>query len=179
MTIRAITTTVALTMMFAAQAQAEGAFRMGIGAGQATITADEVDLEGKATAWEVFVGYEANENWAVEAGYVDGGTADDSLEGATVEADTSAFVASVIGSLSVSDGFSIYARGGIMHWESDETLKIGGQIVASENLDGNDPFFGVGGAAVVDTALVRLEYRLANLDDTDLSLISLAIVWRF
>jgi OOP family OmpA-OmpF porin len=172
-------TVIVLTMIFAAHANAEGAFRIGIGGGQATIEADDLDLKGSATAWEVFGGYEANENWAVEIGYIDGGSADDSIGNVTVEADTTTFVASVIGSLWVGDNFSVYARAGLMHWESEEALKVSGVTVATDDLDGDDPFFGAGGALLVDGALLRLEYRLANLDDTDLSLISLALAWRF
>jgi OOP family OmpA-OmpF porin len=168
-----------VSILFAASAQAEGAFRFGIGAGQATIKADDVDLEGNATAWEIFGGYEANQYFAVELGYIDGGTADDTIDNAKVEADTTAVVASVIGSLPIGESFSIYARGGLLHWKSDEALKVDGITVATDSLDGDDPFYGVGVAANVEGALLRLEYRLADLDDTDLSLISLALAWRF
>lgn len=167
------------TVLFAAHAQAEGAFRLGIGAGKATIEADDIDLEGKATAWEIFGGYELNPYVAFELGYIDGGSADDTIDALTVRADTTAIAGSVIGSMPVGETFSVYARAGYMHWKSEEALIDSGVTVATLDVDGNDPFFGAGLAAKVDDGLLRLEYRIADLDDTDLSLISLAIVWRF
>jgi OOP family OmpA-OmpF porin len=169
------------TLLFAAHAHADdgGAFRFGLGAGKATIEADDLDLEGKATAWEVFGGYELNRFIAFEAGYIDGGSADDSIFGATVRADTTAIAASILGSLPIGESFSVYGRLGYMHWESEQRLVDAGVTIASADVDGDDPFFGAGMAALVDSALVRLEYRVADLDDTDLSLISLAIAWRF
>lgn len=169
------------TFLFAAHAQAqdEASFRFGLGVGKATIEADDVDIEGKSTAWEVFGGFELNQYVAFEVGYIDGGSADDSFDGFTVRADTTAIAGSVIGSMPVNDSFSIYARAGYMHWKSEQALIEDGVTLATDDFDGNDPFFGAGLAALVDTALVRLEYRIADLDDTDLSLISLAIAWRF
>jgi hypothetical protein len=32
---------------------------------------------------------------------------------------------------------------------------------------------------MIDDALLRLEYRMADLDDTELRFVSLAIAWRF
>lgn len=169
------------TILFAAHAQAQdqAAFRFGLGVGKATIEADDIDLEGKSTAWEVFGGFEVNPYVAFEVGYIDGGSADDTIEGLTVRADTTAIAGSVIGSLPISDAFNVYGRAGYMHWKSDEKLVDAGVTIATADVDGDDPFFGVGMAALVDSALVRLEYRVADLDDTDLSLISLAIAWRF
>jgi OmpA-OmpF porin, OOP family len=169
------------TMFIAAHAQAQDTahFRLGIGAGKATIEADDFDLKGKSTAWEVFGGYEINDYLAFEVGYIDGGSADDTVLGATVRADATAIVASVLGSIPIGETFSVYGRAGYMHWKSEETAKFEGETIATEDVDGNDPFFGAGVAAMIDESLVRLEYRLADLDDTDLSLISLAIAWRF
>lgn len=169
------------TVLFAAYAQAQDAkhFRFGIGAGKATIEVDEFDLEGSATAWEAFGGYELNQYLALEVGYIDGGSADDTILGATVRADTTAIVGSVLGSLPIGETFSVYGRTGYMKWDSEQAVVLDGVTIATSDVDGSDPFFGAGVAALVDNSLVRLEYRIADLDDTDLSLISLAIAWRF
>jgi OmpA-OmpF porin, OOP family len=158
---------------------AEGMGRFGIGLGRATIEADDFDLEGRATAWEIFGGYEFNPYLAVEAGYIDGGKADDEIAGVVIETDTYALVASVIGSLPVGECCSLYGRAGYMHWESDQEARVAGDVIATLDVDGNEPFFGAGASATVDASLIRLEYRLASLDNSDLSLISLAVVWRF
>lgn len=169
---------VLLAALFTSNASADAA-RFGIGAGRATIEADDFDLEGRATAWEIFGGYEFNQYLAVEAGYINGGKAKDSIQGVVVVANTSAIAASVVGSLPVNESFSFFGRAGYMHWESDQEARIDGDVVATADVDGNDPFFGAGVAVGIDEALLRFEYRIASLDDSDLSLLSLAVLWRF
>lgn len=172
---------VLITILFAAQAHAQEQphFRVGIGAGQATIEADDFDLEGRSTAWEGFVGYEVNKYLAIELGYIDGGSAEDTILGATVRADTSAIVGSVVGTLPIGDTFSLYGRVGYMKWDAAESATLDGVTIATADVDGNDPIFGAGVAALVEGSLIRIEYRAADLDDTNLSLISLSIAWRF
>lgn len=169
---------VLLAAVFTTNANADAA-RFGIGAGRATIEADDFDLEGRATAWEIFGGYEFNEYLAIEAGYINGGKAKDSIQGIVVEANTSAIAASVVGSVPVSEAISFFGRAGYMHWESDQQARFDGDVLATADVDGNDPFFGAGVAWGLDGALLRFEYRIASLDDSDLSLLSLAVVWRF
>lgn len=131
------------TFLFAAHAQAQenGHFRFGIGAGKATVEADDLDLEGSATAWEAFAGYELNQYLAFEVGYIDGGSAEDTVLGATVRADTTAIVGSVLGSLTIGDTFSVYGRAGYMKWEAAESVKLDGVTIATADVDGKDPFF--------------------------------------
>lgn len=159
-------------------ALAEGAARFGIGAGKLTIEMDDYDLKGDSTAWEVFGGWEFNQYLAVEVGYMDGGTADDEAAGIRFEADTSAIAASVVASLPIGETFSIFGRAGFVHWESEQRA-TDGELSASADFDGDDPIFGAGAAVNWEGALVRLEYRIASLDDSDISLISLAMAWRF
>lgn len=164
----------------AAAQENESAFRFGIGAGKVTIEADDVDLKGDAWGWEIFAGYEFNKYVAVEVAYLDGGTADDEIaEGVKVVADTYGYSASVLGSLPVTDSFSIYARAGYLKWKADESLRVDGETVLADKVDGGDPMFGIGLAGLFEGAWVRLEYRIADLDDTDLSMIGASIAWRF
>lgn len=178
-TIAGVGALVLLSSTAAAQ-ESESAFRFGIGAGKVTIEADEVDLKGDAWGWEIFGGYEFNRYIAVEVSYLDGGEADDVIgEGVKVVADTYGYAASVIGSLPVSDSVSVYARAGFLKWKADESLKVDGEPVLTEKVDGSDPIFGVGVAGLLEGAWVRLEYRIADIDDTDLSMIGASIAWRF
>lgn len=157
---------------------ADGAAIVGIGAGRATIDVDDVDLSGHSTAWEAFAGWQFNRYVSVEAGYIDAGTAEDQIAGIRVRADATAIAASVVGSLPIGESFSLFGRAGYMHWESAESATDGTTTIAGD-FDGDDPFFGAGMAVGVEGALLRLEYRMASLDDADLSLISLALAWRF
>jgi hypothetical protein len=45
--------------------------------------------------------------------------------------------------------------------------------------DGNDLSYGLGGLLSVGPVDVRLQWRSAELDDVDLSLIDLSAIWRF
>lgn len=164
----------------AAAQDSQSAIRFGIGAGKVTIEADDVDLKGNGWGWEVFAGYEFNRYVAVEASYIDAGDVNDHIEeGITAAADTHGYSASVLGTLPVNDVFSVYARAGYLKWKADERLRVDGETVLQYDVDGSDPIFGVGLSTLVDGAFLRLEYRMADLDDTDLSMIGASIVWRF
>jgi OmpA-OmpF porin, OOP family len=158
---------------------AHSAWRFGFAGGRAQIKADDSDLSGRTGDWELFAGFEFNRYLAVEAGYLIGGKAKDEVEGVVFEDDTSARYACAIGSLPLSEAVTVYARGGVLDWESDREARRDGVVLAAEKADGTDPFVGVGFAALIDDALLRLEYRRADLDDTRLTFVSLGVAWRF
>lgn len=152
-------------------------FRLGIGAGK--YTADSDLAEFKSTGWEVFGGYEFNRYLAIEAGYLDTGSDSKTISGLKVEVSASSIFASVIGSLPIGETFSVFARGGLLHWEADGTGSASGFTLTAED-DGDDLFLGVGLSAQIEGALFRLEYRFAEIDDVvDLSMIGLNLAWRF
>jgi OOP family OmpA-OmpF porin len=170
----------ALISATATAAEGDSAFRLGIGASRLTIDMDDVELRGHSTGWEVFGGYEFNRHIAVELGYLHGGTATDTIiEGATAQADTYGYAASILASMPLGDVVSVYGRAGYLHWESEQAIKVAGETVLTEDFDGNDPFFGAGVAVQIEGALLRLEYRVASLDDSDISLIGASLAWRF
>lgn len=154
------------------------AIRFGISVGRSTIEADAIDLEGDSTAWSVFGGYEFNRYFALEGGYIDGGQADDTIANAYVTADSKAWQASAVGSWPMGSIFSVYGRAGALSWETAERARIDNAEIRLK-VDGTDPYFGVGAAALVEGALLRLEYSHANLEESDLSMLSLQLVWRF
>jgi hypothetical protein len=169
----------------AAEYRDESKFRFGVGANMTEIGFDEddlgVELDFKSKGWEAFFGYEFNRYFAIEAGYMDVGEDTVSILGvASALLDTTAYQASVLGSLPLGDWGSVYGRAGLLHWEAAESANVPsmGLIIAGES-EGDDPFFGVGAALNVEGALVRLEYRLAEIDDADLNQIGLQIAWRF
>jgi OOP family OmpA-OmpF porin len=153
--------------------------RFGVSVGRETLKADDYGLDAHSTAWEVFGGYEFNKYLAIEAGYIDGTTAKQSIPGGALEIDASGYYGSVVGSLPFAEVFSVYGRAGYLHWKADEYAHADGGT-ANGSVNGDDPIFGVGIAYEGEgNALLRLEYRIADLDDTDLSLISVGIAWRF
>lgn len=152
---------------------------LGLGVGRVTIETDEVGLKGSSTAWEIFGGIEFNRYFALEAGYMDGGKIKDTVLGAVVEADTTAFTVSAVGTIPINDVLGIYGRAGAMRWKSDQSLRFEGETLLKGDVDGTDAYFGAGLAVGLDGALLRVEYRIADLDDSDLSLINASVVWRF
>lgn len=162
-------------------AQAEGTnWRFGIGIGRVNLQDnDVVDLDADGTAWEAFGGWEFNKYLSVEAGYLDAGNVKDTIQGVSVEVDATAWQASVIGTLPFSESWGAYLRAGLLDWKADGAVKGGGLLSRTKD-DGQDGIFGAGFSYTGEgNALLRLEYRIADLDGVDLSLISAAIVWRF
>lgn len=164
---------------FGTTAHAESAWRAGIGLAKSTLDVDDSDFKGDSTAWEVFGGWELNRYLAAEAGFIDLGTIDDQLDESVFDFDSRGYYASVLGSLPLGEGFSVYGRAGMLAWRYEAEERVDGDIVAEGKDDGNDPLFGVGVAAHLDGALLRLEYRLSEIDDAHVDLLGLAVVWRF
>jgi len=167
----------ALAMTTSAHAATDegSAWRVGLGMSKVTIENDDVDFDDDTTGFEVYGGWELNRYLAVEAGYMDLGKAkEDRGISAGDVVDTYAFYASVLGSLWINDYASLFARAGILRWDGDATID-GDKF----SVDGNDPYYGVGVAGLLDGALLRLEYRMGELDDVDLSLVTLNVAWRF
>jgi len=162
----------------------DSAARFGIGAARVQVDMDDYDVKGSGTGWEIIAGWEFNRYLAIEASYLDAGNVNDKvyfdgLGEVKLKADTNAVTASVIGTLPINAMFGVYGRAGIMHWKSKQSASAFGQSVSLGDFDGDDGIFGVGVAAEIETALLRLEYRIAKLKDSDLSAASLSLVWRF
>jgi OOP family OmpA-OmpF porin len=164
--------TIAAVTAAHADVDSGAAFRIGLGLNKVTQEVDAAGYSDSATGFEAFGGWELNRYLAAEAGYLDGGkTNEDGLQ-----LDTKGYYASVLGSLWLNDYASLFARAGVLHWDMDVSVSGFGNV---GSLDGNDLYYGIGAAGLVDGALLRLEYRRAELEDVDLSMVSLNVAWRF
>ena len=170
---------VALLTLLSFSASAESAWRAGVGVGRADAQEDDVGFDASSTSWEIFGGWEMNQYLAFEAGYIYGGKPKDDIAGATVEMETHAIQASVLGSLWVNDAFGVFGRLGMLSWKADAEGRVNGQVLARSSDDGTDAFYGVGIATVLDGALLRAEYRIADFGDIDYSQYSINVAWRF
>lgn len=145
-------------------ASAEG-FYAGAGLGQTTLKSD--GFKDDDIGFKVFGGYEFNENFAAELEYIDGGTAKDD----GVKAETTAFAASVLGSIPLGETFSLFARIGYASWEID--TNIGDD-------DGEDLLYGIGGALnFSDQFQVRLEWESIDVDGADADTLGVSAVIKF
>jgi OmpA-OmpF porin, OOP family len=160
-----------------ADEQTGSAFRFGLGGGRASIEPDDVNINDSTVVLELFLGYEFNRYFALESGYMYSGRVEE--ESVAVLDDTGAIYVSALGSLPIDDDMSVYARVGWLDWETDQEIRTDGEVLVVKNAEDDGALFGAGFAVMVEDALVRVEYRITDLDETDLSFLSLALVWRF
>lgn len=151
---------------------------------------DACDGDDSDTAAGAFVGYSFNENFALEAGYMDLGNID-SLVGdcerqQDVAADPSADGAtlSAVARAPIGDKFSVYGKFGAFFWNMDRDA-VGGLPSASD--DGVSPLAGVGlGYSFTERVEGRLEYdRFFDVGEqdttgqTDIDALTVGVAFRF
>lgn len=166
-------------------ASADSGFYIGASAGGATIDADldginipglPSSIDEDDTATKVFAGYTFDlplVDIAVEGGYVDFGEPDIDILGQALTLDSTGF--NVWGIATFNAGLiDVYGKLGLIAWEVDAKLL---NDTASD--DGTDPGYGIGAAFGIGPLAVRGEYELYDLDDADVSMLSVGIVYRF
>ncbi|MBF8292262.1 MAG: hypothetical protein HW392_1089 [Steroidobacteraceae bacterium] len=147
------------------------------------------------TGLRAFGGWQINQNFGIEAGYVDGGTASDSLgvlavDGfqADVDIDVTEFDLYVTGKLPLGDMFYAYAKAGMVFWQADASATLqeddgeGGVITTelSDSSSGNDPAYGAGfGMNIGENVGVQVEYVVFDVENTNVDFLSANFVWRF
>lgn len=161
---------IAAICAFPASAAETAKFYGGASIGQNTVEIDEVDFSGTATAFKIFFGARISEHFDFEGAYIHGGSADDTFFGTTVEVETTAFQVAFIGNLPVSDQFTLFAKLGGVAGEAKASAD--GDSVSD---DGNGIMYGIGGKLNFDKAQLRLEFETADVEDTEIQLISLGL----
>jgi len=142
-----------------------------VGAGVGQLRLEDSGFKADDTSVKLFGGWRFNQNLALELAYVHGG----SPEGSGVEVEPRAMQASVIGAIPLADNFQLYARAGLLSWKTEASA-----AGFSVKDDGEDFSWGMGTSFNVgNRGAIRLEYEGADLDGTDISLITLSGVLRF
>ncbi|GGC09116.1 hypothetical protein GCM10011352_39350 [Marinobacterium zhoushanense] len=161
---------------------------------------DETD-----TMYGIGVGYSFNDYFSAELGYVDLGEStistnapisgtvfgsSFSIDGKFAIDATGVFFG-VRGDLPVSDSIDLFARAGMLHWQSDAsfsgTITIDGDTFTSgsgELDDGTDPYLGLGASyAFNDNVSVNAQWNRYMLDmlgeDLDIDTLSVGLAYRF
>ncbi len=169
-----------LSPLAMAAADQERGFYFGVGTGVSSLEnnredvrdfigsgAEDFDLDDKDNVWKAFVGYDINRYLAVEGFYADLGTV--SLEEEffpNTRLDSTAYGASMIGRLPVTDWFSPYAKLGVARWDT----KVRGRFVQGRDnselrkQDGTAPVYGLGAQFNFDPVLLRAEYERYDFD---------------
>jgi hypothetical protein len=145
--------------------------------GVATTPMDPVDTD--RFGYGLFGGWALNKWFAVEAGLV-GGTkfnTDLFVEGAPTDFFDRSHVnlkgveASAVGSLWIGKKFAFFGRAGFFGYKAEATESFGftddvaNKTVYMVDDTGFEPLFGLGIQTVLDTALVRLEYKMTGIGD--------------
>jgi OOP family OmpA-OmpF porin len=175
-----------LTAGMAAHADVQPGFYMGAGFGTTKVGDDAFgsSVDDSDTGFKVFGGYDFNQNFAVEVSYFDLGEASGSFEDIDFgridfDAGISGFSASAVGTLPVSDMFSVFAKLGFASYDVDAHVTVAGFGSGSGSTSESDMVYGVGGALGFGQFGLRLEYEAINVDNGDANMISLSGMFRF
>ena len=165
--------------------QADTGFYIGGSAGGATIEADlggislpglPASLDEDDTALEIFGGYRFDLpviGLGIEAGYVDFGEPDVNVAGDELLFDTTGFNLWGIASLHLGL-FDVYGKLGYVAWEVDAKY-----LSSSASEDGYDLGYGLGAEFDIGPVLLRGELELYDLDDADVTMLSLGVAYQF
>jgi OOP family OmpA-OmpF porin len=174
---------VTLVLASAAAQAADNGFYLGAGVTQAKLdnvgddfdTGDLDEFEIDDTAFKIIAGFRPLDFLAVEANYMDLGSADENIGGIQFSADAKAFGAYVLGFLPVGP-VDLYAKGGLVRWETESSAT--GLFDIDD--DGTEFGYGAGAQVRLGSLAARLEYEQFDVDNTDgVELLSLALTWTF
>ena len=141
------------------------------------------DLDVKNRPYKLILGVRPIDLFAVEANYVDYGSANNvnSIPGTTVNAHAKFYDAFAIGYLPLPlPLLDIYAKAGLVKWDTDfQVTSIGGpQPRISKS--GTDFAYGAGAQLRFGSLAARLEYERFEVSDADkIDLVSLGVTWTF
>jgi len=166
-------------------ADADSGFYIGGGVGGATLEADFGDtgipgfptnLDEDDTALKVFAGYTFDLpaiDLAVEAGYVDFGKPNIDVLGEEVTLDPTGI--NLWGIAAIETGpVDLFAKLGYISWDVEVSA-----LADSATEDGSDLGYGLGLSFGLGPVKVRGEYEVYDLDDADLSMLSLGLMFQF
>lgn len=168
-------------------ALADSGFYIGASAGGATLEADlgadpdfpelPSSIDEDDTAFKAFLGYHFDLpviNLGIEAGYVDFGEPDISVLDDSFTLDTSGLNVWGIAGFDVGP-IDLFAKFGYLMWDVEAALN--GQKILSD--DGSDMGYGVGIGFGLGPVQVRGEYEVYDLDEADLTMLSIGLVYQF
>ena len=175
-----------LALAFApAAANADGGFYIGAAFGGATVEADfDVEefpelpssIDEDDSANKFFAGYMFDlpaVDIGIEGGYVNFGEAEVDTELGEFTLEPSGI--NLWGIVSLDAGLiDIYGKLGYIMWDADLSLDD-----LSESDDGSDLGYGVGLSFGLGAVDIRGEYEVYDIEDADVSMLSLGIVYRF
>jgi len=166
-------------------AHADSGFYIGGSAGGATIEADlgglsipglPASIDEDDTALKAFLGYRFDLpviSLGIEGGYVDLGEPDIDILGDELLVDVTGVNLWGIAALDLGL-FDVFGKLGYISWDVEADY-----LGSSVSDDGSDPGYGLGAAFHLGPLQIRGEYEIYDLEDTDVSMLSLGIAYQF
>lgn len=148
------------------------------------LTGVVVSVDDTTTSWKLFAGYQLNQYLGFEAAYVNlgeitGSVTTNELVPIRVSASPYATVVSVVGSLPVSDAFSIFGKLGGDFWTANVKASASG-YEANDKSDGLDFAYGIGAKWKFNPNVgLRAEWERFQMKDTDSDMWSLGVAYSF
>ena len=166
-------------------ANADSGFYIGGSVGGATLEADfgdtgipgfPEDIDEDDNAFKVFAGYKFDLpviDLGIEAGYVDFGAPEIDVLAEEVELEPTGI--NLWGIAGIEAGpVDLFAKLGYISWDLEASVQGG-----SVSTDGSDLGYGVGLSFGLGSISVRGEYEVYDVEDADVSMLSLGVVYQF
>ena len=149
------------------------------------ITMSSVDVDDENAGVKVFGGYNFNQYFGIEGGYVYLGEYDSTFnitapvaEASAVNSDVYGLMFAGVASFPITNNAKLFGKLGLFRWESDSS--INSNLYAVVDDDGTDVMFGLGANyKVTDNALMRIEWERYALDKSDIDLFSIGMQYNF
>ena len=166
-------------MCLSAGAALAGPIYVGASVGDTTIEASDngFDFNDSDGSYKVFGGFRFLKFLGVEGSYVDFGSPSDSSGGTDVKVDATAWDAFAVGVLPLGSHFEIFAKLGLVVWDTDTAI----EGLGSDSDSGTDSTYGAGVAFIFGKHLgVRAEYERFEIENTDkVDMVSIGADFRF
>ncbi|NNF49956.1 MAG: outer membrane beta-barrel protein [Woeseiaceae bacterium] len=170
-------------------ANADSGFYIGGAAGGATLEADIGDsgipqlpssIDEDDTAFKVFAGYKFDLpvlDLGIEAGFVDFGAPEIDTSLGQIEIDPTGV--NLWGIAGIDAGpIDLYAKVGYIMWDVEVSSDIAG-LGDEFSDDGSDIGYGLGLSFGIGSVRIRGEFEAYDLEDADLSMLSVGILYQF
>ena len=171
------------SLLFTPAAFADSGFFVGGSVGNAALSFKDVDFGSSGfddadSAYKGFVGYIVDlpvVDFGVEVAYVDfGAPADTSIFDEENQIEATGL--SGFATLGMDWGlFGVFVKAGVVQWDAEFSL----DNVSLGKDDGSDSAYGLGFRFNFSSVEVRAEYEQFDIEDADLDMASVGVLWRF
>jgi OOP family OmpA-OmpF porin len=151
-----------------------------VGSAELSESFDGFDVDANSTAYRFTVGWRFNDYLAIDGGYHNFGRFDQTFDDAGTPIDVSlkadGFTLGAIGSLPISDRFSLFARAGAFFWDGDAEINN----VSAASPEDTNFYFGAGARlALTERLSATVDGSRYDLDGTDSTVLSVGLDFRF